>query len=97
MRPSEYKKFKGLKDQSLRDHMSEIELKFVEFGEIAALEYGKSRSTFGYQENKLVCLTAGVIAKESLEQYEYNTNTKVATKVNFLGKKLLDFKTVTKH
>jgi len=33
MTPNEYKKFKGLKSENLRDHMNDLELIFSMFGE----------------------------------------------------------------
>ena len=43
MTPSEYKKFKGLKRENLRDHMDDLELIFNMLGEAATTEIAKNK------------------------------------------------------
>lgn len=52
MTPSEYKKFKGLKRENLRDHMDDLELIFSMLGEAATTEIAKTKDTQGFVENK---------------------------------------------
>ena len=60
MTPSEYKKFKGLKKENLRDHMDDLELIFNMLGEASTTRIARDKDAQGFIENKEV-------AKEPLE------------------------------
>ncbi len=47
MTPGEYKKFKGLKRENLRDHMTDLELIFSMLGEAATTEITRKRDAQG--------------------------------------------------
>ena len=47
MTPSQYKKFKGLKRENLRDHMVDLELIFSMLGEASTTEIAKNKDTRG--------------------------------------------------
>ncbi len=44
MKPSEYKKFKGLKRENLRDHMTDLELIFSMLGEASTTEIARNKT-----------------------------------------------------
>jgi len=44
MTPNEYKKFKGLKNQNLRDHMTDLELIFNMLGEASTSEIERTQN-----------------------------------------------------
>ena len=48
MTPSEYKKFKGLKRENLRDHMNDLELIFSMLGERVSTEITRNEDAQGY-------------------------------------------------
>ncbi len=84
MTPSEYKKFKGLKHQNLRDHMDVLESLFSQLGEAATTEITKSEDPLGFMPNKEISKRGGRIAGEAREKLEEITGKKVSTKTNFL-------------
>ena len=50
MTPTEYKKFKGLKRENLRDHMNDLELIFSMLGERVSTEITRSKDAKGFEE-----------------------------------------------
>jgi len=52
MTTSEYKKFKGLERENLRDHMNDLELIFSMLGEASTTEITKNKDARGFVENK---------------------------------------------
>lgn len=84
MTPSEYKQFKGLKRENLRDHMTDLELIFSMLGEAATTEIARKQDTKGLHENKRAAHKGGRIAGEAREKLEIETGTKVSTSENFL-------------
>ena len=45
----EHKKFKGLKTQNLRDHMTDAELVFVALAELSVRQIAESMNTVGFK------------------------------------------------
>lgn len=84
MTPSEYKKFKGLKHQNLRDHMDVLESLFSQLGEAATTEITKSEDPLGFMPNKEVSKRGGRIAGEAREKLEEITGKKVSNSKNYL-------------
>jgi hypothetical protein len=62
MTPSEYKKFKGLKHQNLRDHMDVLESLFSQLGEAATTEITKAENPLDSFLNKSTSRHGGRIA-----------------------------------
>ncbi|MFZ2199623.1 MAG: Bro-N domain-containing protein [Microgenomates group bacterium] len=84
MTPSEYKKFKGLKSQNLRDHMNILESLFSQLGEAATTEITQAENPQGFLPNKSVAQKGGRIAGEAREKLEAQTGRKVSTAKNYL-------------
>ncbi len=84
MTPSEYKEFKGLKRENLRDHMTDLELIFSMLGEAATTEITRKQDNQGFGENKVAARKGGRIAGEAREKLEIETGEKVVTPKNFL-------------
>jgi DNA-damage-inducible protein D len=82
----EHKKLKGLKDQNLRDHMSEAELIFTALAELSTRQVAESVEATGLQENKAAAKTGGGIAKNARKELENKTGKKVISKGNYLPK-----------
>ena len=58
MKASEYKEFKGLRKESLRDNMSDIEILLTDLGETATRELAKKHKPYGLEQkncNKRTC------------------------------------------
>ena len=51
MKASEYKEFKGIRKESLRDNMSDIEVILADLGEITARNIAKNEHPKGLNEN----------------------------------------------
>lgn len=52
MKASEYKEYKGIRKESLRDNMLDIEIILTDLGEVATRELAKKYNPYGLEENK---------------------------------------------
>ncbi|MBI4035613.1 Bro-N domain-containing protein [Candidatus Daviesbacteria bacterium] len=84
MTPSQYKKFKDLKRENLRDHMNDLELIFSMLGEASTTEIAKSRDTQGFSQNKKAAQEGGTVAGNARKELERKSHKKVSTKQNYL-------------
>ena len=84
MTPSEYKKFKGLKKQNLRDHMDEVELLFSMLGEVSTTQITQAKNPQGFSENKVVAKQGGKIAGDARKALEKKTGRKISKRSNYL-------------
>ncbi len=82
--PGEYKKFKGLKNENLRDHMNDLELIFSMLGEASTTEIERTKNPKSFEEHKFVSREGGVIAKNARLALEKKTKKKVISKDNYL-------------
>ena len=85
MTPSEYKKFKGLKNQNLRDHMTDLELIFSMLGEASTSEIERTRDPETFSDHKKFSREGGTIAKNARKALEKKTKQKVISKDNYLA------------
>jgi hypothetical protein len=86
MTPSEYKEFKGIKRENLRDHMNDLELIFSMLGEASTTEIAKNKDTKGFGENKQAAKEGGAVAGHARKELEQKSGKKVSTKKNYLSK-----------
>lgn len=84
MTPAEYKKFKGLKNENLRDHMTDLELIFNMLGEASTAEIEKSQDPNTLKEHLEVSNKGGNVAKIARINLEQETGKLVATGENYL-------------
>ncbi len=84
MTPAEYKNYKGLDRENLRDHMNDLELIFNMLGEAATKEITKVWDAQGFVENKDAAWEGGGVAKKAKDDLEKKTGKKVSTKENYL-------------
>ncbi len=66
----EYKKFKGLKKENLRDNMTNLELALNTLAEAATTEYSKQYNPKGVEANKKVAKRGGDAARAARENIE---------------------------
>ena len=59
MTPSEYKKYKGLERENLRDHMIDLELIFSMLGEASTTKIARARDARGFEPNKRSAIDGG--------------------------------------
>ena len=52
MKACEYTSYKGIRKESLRDNMSDIEVVLTDLGEIATRELAKEHKPYGLEQNK---------------------------------------------
>jgi len=80
----EHKNLMGLKQQNLRDHMSEAELIFTALAELSTRQIAETEKAKGLKENALAGKKGGKIAKDARLALENKTKRKVITGENFL-------------
>jgi hypothetical protein len=85
MTSSEYKQHKGLAQENLRDHMTDLELIFSMLGEAATKEIAVRRDAKGFDENKSAAKMGGKIAGDARHQLEQDSGTPVISRENYLG------------
>ena len=81
----EYKQFKGLKKENLRDHMNDLELIFTMLGEASTTKIAKSKNARGFFENKEAAVKGGKIAGGAREKLEIEAGEDVLTNENYLN------------
>jgi len=79
-----HKDLKGLKNQNLRDHMSEAELIFTALAELSTRQIAETVAATGMAENMTAAKTGGKIAKRARLELEANTGKKIVTGENYL-------------
>ena len=84
MTPSEYKKFKNLKNENLRDHMNDLELIFSMLGEASTTKIARGKDAQGFIENKGAAKKGGKIAGDARKNLEIESGEKVTTPENYL-------------
>ena len=70
MKASEYKEYKELRKESLRDNMTDIEIVLTNLGELAARDIAKEEKPQGLLENMKVAKRGGSVAKGARDLYE---------------------------
>ena len=85
MKTREYKDFKGLKKESLRDNMSNMELVLNMLAEVSTTEISKQKNPQTMEENKSIAKQGGSVAKEARKNIELATGKSVITDENFLS------------
>ncbi|MEI6462039.1 MAG: Bro-N domain-containing protein [bacterium] len=78
----EYKELKGLKKESLRDNMTNIEYALNTLAEASTTEISKVKKPEGVEHNISIVKEAGSISKEAREKIEKSIETSVITKQN---------------
>ena len=81
----EYKKFKGLKRENLRDHMDDLELIFTMLGEASTTKIARSKNAQGFPENKTAAKKGGKIAGDARKNLEIESREAVSTRENYLA------------
>lgn len=90
----QYKNFKGLKKQNLRDNMTNLELVLNMLAEASTTEISKKQKPKGLNENKKVAKEGGNVAKQARITLEKQTGKSIISPKNATqlqrSKKLLD-------
>ena len=87
--PEAHKKLKGL-DQvktgnSLRDHMTDLELIFTMLGEAGTTEIAKRKDAQGFVDNRAAARQGGAVAGNARKELEAKTGVPVVSRQNYLA------------
>lgn len=82
MSTRQYKNYKGLKKENLRDNMSTLELALNMLAEATTTELTKVQNPYGLEANRNVAKTGGQIAGEARVRIEKETGNPVITNQN---------------
>ena len=85
MTAKEYKQYKGLRKESLRDNMDNIEIILTDLSEETAKRLAEKHRPQGLEQNKEVARMGGHAAKVAREDIEKNLGETVITKQNRLN------------
>ncbi len=85
MTPNEYKAFKGLKSQNLRDHMNDLELIFTMLGEKVSTEITKNDDAQGFDECGVAAKKGGKIAGNARKETETVLGRPITTPANYIN------------
>ncbi len=80
----EYKKFKKLNRENLRDHMDDLELIFTMLGEASTTRITTAKNTQGFNESLTSAKQGGEVAGNARRELEKKTNESVLLDENYL-------------
>lgn len=86
----EYKVFKGLKKENLRDNMTNTELILNMLAEASTKDISQAVQPETFEENKTVARQGGNVAKVALNELEAQTGKKVISQLNAKQNKMID-------
>ena len=92
MKASEYKAFKGIRKESLRDNMTDVEILLTDLGETATRELARKHKPYGLEQNKKIARMGGNTAKVARVDLERKLGERVITSNNALNYKYIDEK-----
>ncbi|MEI6751897.1 MAG: BRO family protein [Paludibacter sp.] len=78
----EYKKFKDLKKENLRDHMTNLELVLNMLAEATTAEISKEKKPKSFNQSRIIAKQGGTIAGNTRKEIEAKTGKKVVTNLN---------------
>ena len=90
MTAGEYKSYKGIRKENLRDNMTDLEVAITNIGELATREIARNEKPQGLNQNRKVAKRGGGVAKRTKDFFEEETGSKVISKNNSLTYQYLD-------
>lgn len=78
----QYKEFKGIKKENLRDNMTNVELVLNMLAEVTTTDISRQDEPETMLEHKIVARRGGSVAKAARVQYEKQTGKKAVTPLN---------------
>ena len=90
MKSQEYKSFKGIRKESLRDNMNDLGVLLTDIGETATRELAKEHKPYGLKQNREIAKRGGQIAKNTRDDLEKELGKSIVTPNNNLNIKYLD-------
>lgn len=92
MTAKEYRQYKGLRKENLRDNMDNIELILTDLSEEATKLISQEKKPRGLKENKEIAKAGGKVAKIARDDLENQVGKSVVSKVNRLNYEYVDEK-----
>jgi hypothetical protein len=92
MTTKQYKQYKGLKTESLRDNMTNLELVLNMLAEASTTEISKEKKPRTLEENTTVAKQGGSVAAAAREKLELESGKKVVSKLNARNLKSIESK-----
>ena len=83
-----YKRHKGLKMQSLRDNMTNLELVLNMLAEVSTTEISQKEEPNTFDKNRKVARRGGGVARVARRKIETETGKRVVSRSNYLAKQL---------
>ncbi len=90
MTASEYKSYKEIRKDNLRDNMSRLEVMLTDLGETATEELSKKHRPKGLEANKKIAKLGGHAAKSARDDLEKNLGASIITSNNNLNYKYIE-------
>lgn len=90
MTAKQYKQHKGLRKESLRDNMTDIEVALADLGELATRDIALSEHPEGLNENINVARRGGQVASDARKSYEKQTKKSAISNQNALNYQYID-------
>ena len=97
MTASEYKAYKNIRKENLRDNMTDIEVALADLGELVTRHIAQNEKPMGLNENRKVAKRGGNVAKKTKDFYEEATGLKAITKENTLNYKYINDNLIDKQ
>lgn len=88
----QYKQFKNLKKENLRDNMTNVELVLNMLAEVTTTAISKSRDPETFEESRQIAIEGGSVAKDARENIEARTGQSVISPLNAKNKNALEIK-----
>jgi len=92
MTVNEYKQFKDLKKENLRDNMTNIELVLNMLAEVTTTAISKTEQPQTMAHNTLIAIKGGKVAGDAKDSYERATGQKAISQINARDKEKLEIK-----
>ena len=90
MTANEYKEFKGLRKESLRDNMDELEVLLADIGETTTRKLAEKHKPIGLEENRIIAKEGGTIANNTRKDIESRLGENIVNKSNSLKYEYID-------
>lgn len=97
MTTKEYKRYKGLKTESLRDNMTNLELVLNMLAEATTTEISKEKKPKTVAENRKIAYQGGTIAGNTRREIEAKTGKKVVSRLNAKALKTIEANSADKE
>ena len=90
MTAKEYKEFKGLRKESLRDNMDELEILLADIGKTTTSKLAEKHTPIGLEANRIIAKEGGTITNNTRKDIESRLGENIVSKDNLLDYEYID-------